>query len=489
MTDSLATKIRMLVAEDLAAEDVSALGSEDRREFARQRIFVHMDALGIEHLASDAPLPTSEEEQRLAQSILDALFGMGGLQPLIDDPAIENIDVNGCDRVWVTYADGAKRAMPPIANSDEELIEIIRSAAARFGLSERRFDMARPELDLRLPDGSRLSALMAVTTRPAISVRRHRFVDLSIEDLIGLGTIDASMASFLAAAVRARKNIVVAGAMNSGKTTLLRALASVIPPRERLVTIEQSFELGLDHDDARHPDMVALEARPANLEGEGMVGVADLVRRALRMNADRVIVGEVLGDEILPMLNAMSQGRSGSMCTIHSDSSAGVFRRIASYAVQAPERLPLEATNLLVAGAIHFVVFLDIEHPTMTGGGMSEDDYTRVPPGWTASDAAVGAGHQVAPYGGPCGADPDPDQDVQGDHSIWFARPARRQRFVSSIREVVDAEGSQVISNEIFRPGPDRRAEVGAPLRPDTLRDLLRHGYEPISDHDERVWA
>ena len=133
--------------------------------------------------------------------------------------------------------------------------------------------------------------------------------------------------------------------MNSGKTTLLRALAAEIPPRERIVTIEQAFELGLERAPERHPDMVALEARPANVEGEGQISVADLVRRALRMNADRVIVGEVLGDEVLPMLNAMSQGRSGSMCTVHADSSAGVFRRIASYAVQAPERLPLEATQ------------------------------------------------------------------------------------------------------------------------------------------------
>ena len=491
MNPSLAMKIRTLVAEDLAADDASALRSEDRREFARQRIFVHMDALGIEYLASDAPLPTSEEEQRLAQSVLDALFGMGGLQSLIDDPSIENIDINGCDRVWVTYADGAKRAMPPIAESDEELIEMMRSAAARFGLSERRFDMARPELDLRLPDGSRLSALMAVTTRPAVSVRRHRFVDLSMDDLIGLGTLDPTIASFLAASVRARKNIIVAGAMNSGKTTLLRALASVIPPRERLVTIEQSLELALDRDSARHPDMVALEARPANLEGEGMVGVADLVRRALRMNADRVIVGEVLGDETLPMLNAMSQGRSGSMCTIHSDSSAGVFRRIASYAVQAPERLPLEATNLLVAGAVHFVVFLDIEHPTMSDD-MYNDAYSRVPPGWSASDVAA---HICRPDGADQTAyayqTDSPDRTDYANGETWFAGPARRQRFVSSIREVVDAEGAQVISNEIFRPGSDRRAELGAPLRPETLRELVRHGYEPSGDSEdhERVWA
>jgi Flp pilus assembly CpaF family ATPase len=232
-----------------------------------------------------------EEEQVLAQAVLDALFGMAGLQSLIDDPDIENIDINGCDRVWVTFADGSKRLMPPIADSDEEVIEMVRVAASRFGLAERRFDLARPEVDLRLPDGSRLSALMAVATRPAVSIRRHRFAALSLADLVDLGTLDDAVASLLAAAVRARKNIVVSGAMNSGKTTLLRALAAEIPRRERIVTIERALELGLDADLDRHPDMVALEARPANIEGEGLVSVSDLVRRALRMNADRVIVG------------------------------------------------------------------------------------------------------------------------------------------------------------------------------------------------------
>jgi Flp pilus assembly CpaF family ATPase len=158
------------------------------------------------------------------------------------------------------------------------------------------------------------------------------------------------------------------------------------------------------------------------------------------MNADRVIVGEVLGDEVLPMLNAMSQGRSGSMCTIHADSSAGVFRRIASYAVQAPERLPLDATNLLIAGALHFVVHLDSE---------------------MHDDLAVPAVH---------------------DHGDRYqtAFPARgsRARFVASFREVVDAEGVQVISNEVYRPGPDRRAIPSSPLRAETAEELRRFGYE-----------
>ncbi len=380
MTRLLAKAIRELVAEDLATPQAAGLVADDRREFARQQVFAHLDDLTSGTDGEWLPCESSEDEQQLAQAVLDALFGMGRLQALIDDPEIENIDINGCDRVWATFADGSKQLMRPIADSDQELIDLVRSAASRFGLSERRFDLARPELDLRLPDGSRLSALMAVTARPSLSIRRHRFSDLSLSDLTDLGTLDENLASFLAAAVRARKNIVVSGAMNSGKTTLLRALAAEISPRERIVTIEQAFELGLEAASDRHPDMVALEARPANLEGVGLISVADLVRRALRMNADRVIVGEVLGDEVLPMLNAMSQGRSGSMCTIHADSSAGVFRRIASYAVQAPERLPLEASNLLVAGAIHFVIHLDGE--TQNGDSSGRGNFRRIRTVW-----------------------------------------------------------------------------------------------------------
>jgi Flp pilus assembly CpaF family ATPase len=436
-----------LVAEDLASGEASVLIGDDRREFARQQIFSHLDDLVDEGGKGWAPTGP-DDEQGLAQSVLDALFGLGRLQELVDNPEIENIDINGCDRVWATFADGSKRLMPAIAESDEELIDTVRSAASRFGLSERRFDLARPELDLRLPDGSRLSALMAVSARPSVSIRRHRFSDLSLEDLTRLGTVDGDLALLLSAAVRARKNIVVSGAMNSGKTTLLRALAAEVGPRERIVTIEQALELGLDAAPDRHPDMVALEARPANVEGEGLISVADLVRRALRMNADRVIVGEVLGEEVLPMLNAMSQGRSGSMCTIHSDSSAGVFRRIASYAVQAPERLPLEGSNLLIAGAIHFVVHLDSEILHDHG------------PSGLASDASG----------------PPSDSSTARCH---FPSASNRQRFVSSVREVVDAEGVQVISNEVYRPGPDRRAVAASPIRPETVRELRLFGYEP----------
>jgi pilus assembly protein CpaF len=449
----LVAELRSAVAADLHLEAPDGLAADDRRELARELALSRLRRRDTELVSAGGRPLDPIAEQQVTQSVLDALFGLGHLQALVDDDRIENIDVNGCDRVWVTYADGSKAEVDPIAESDEDLVELLRVAAARFGLSERRFDLGHPELDLRLPDGSRLSALMSVVARPSVSIRRHRFVDLTIDDMVVLGTLDRVVASFLASAVRARKNIVVAGAMNSGKTTLVRALASEIPPRERVVTIEQAFELGLDHQIERHPDLVALEAREANMEGAGAIGMAMLVRRALRMNADRVIVGEVLGDEVIPMLNAMSQGRSGSMCTIHADSSAAVFRRMASYAVQAAERLPLEATTLLVAGALDFVVFLDVERPT---DPVPEDRWST---GSNSEDGAKRVFH-----------------------------PVRRRRFVASIREVVDADGMQVVSNEVFKPGRDGRAEPGAPLRSGTLDELMDHGYDPGFFPGDHSW-
>jgi pilus assembly protein CpaF len=457
---SLVTGLRSDVADDLSAAAGYELALDDRRELARQLTLSRLERYAAESVeAGVAPLGVSDE-RRVARAVLDALFGLGRLQTLIDDPEIENIDVNGCDRVWVTYADGTKERVGPAAGSDAELAEILRSAAARFGLSERRFDVSHPELDLRLPDGSRLSALMSVVQQPVVSIRRHRYVDLTLDDLVEMGGLDATLASFLAAAVRARKNIVVGGAMNSGKTTLIRALASVIPPRERVVTIEQAFELGLDALSDRHPDLVALEARSANAEGEGAISMARLVRRALRMNADRVIVGEVLGDEVLPMLNAMSQGRSGSMCTIHADSSLGIFRRLASYAVQAPERLPLESSNLLIAGAVHFTVFVDVADASRLSGD------TRYLNAHTADHLT----------GGP-------------DRATMRFAAVKRRRFVSSVQEVVGSEGLHVISNEVFRLGRDGRAEQAAPLRSSTLEELVEWGFEPsLRDPEAVAW-
>jgi len=423
----------------------NAAAAQTSRAAARDLVLELLDREAVALMTSGQdPLPALDE-RTLVELVLAMLFGLGLLQVFIDDESVENIDVNGADIAFVTFANGEKLRYGPIAENDDELVAMIRSAAARFGLSERRFDAAQPELDLRLPDGSRLSAVMAVTERPVIDIRRHRLSDHTLDDLLDLGTLDEDLARMLAAAVRAKRNILISGAMNSGKTTLLRALAAEIGPAERIVTIEQALELGLDRQTDRHPDCVAMEARLANTEGVGAIGMAQLVRRSLRMNASRVIVGEVLGDEVVPMLNAMSQGRSGSMATIHADDSARVFRRLAAYAIQAPERLPLEATNLLIAGAIHLVVHLDTaECPT-------------------ASDTA-----------GSC------DRGGRGR-----PRPSRR---IASVREVVGADGPLVITNEVWRPGPDGRGVPAAPLRDATTALLAAHGYEPSSRASIGAW-
>ena len=305
---------------------------------------------------------------------------------------------------------------------------LLRNAAARVGIGERRFDLGSPRLSLQLPDGSRLFALMAVAARPCLSVRRHRYMKVTCDDLVAMGTMDTALRELARALMRAKKSVVICGGTGVGKTTLLRAMAADIPPWERLVTIEDSFELGLDRYPDLHPDVVALESREPNLEGEGGVSLAELVRWALRLSPDRVIVGEARGEEVLALLNAMSQGSDGSMATLHASSSKGAFSKIATYAVQAPERLSLEATNLLVANAVHFVVFLSADR--------------------------------------------------------------RGRRVVSSVREVVDAEGAMVVSNEVFCPGTDGRAVPGVPLRSETLDQLEEVGFDPgLLERAEGWWA
>ncbi|MGA2208959.1 MAG: ATPase, T2SS/T4P/T4SS family [Acidimicrobiales bacterium] len=434
----LAREIRAEVAEAIAARPGGeTTGGAALTETARRLVGRALDERVAGALAAGGSMPAPGYERAVSDLAIAMLFGLGVLQLYVDDPSVENIDVNGAERAYVTYADGRKELVGPVAESDEELIATVRAAGARFGLAERRFDSAQPELDLRLPDGSRLSAVMSVTERPVIDIRRHRLNDHCLADLVDLGMLDDELATFLAAAVRAKRNLLVSGAMNAGKTTLLRALAAEIPSHERIVTIEQALELALDRQVERHPDCVAMEARLPNIEGVGSISMAQLVRRSLRMNASRVIVGEVLGDEVIPMLNAMSQGRSGSMATIHADSSVGVFRRIAAYAVQAPERLPLEATNLLIAGSIHFVVHVDIAER----------------PG-ASTDGAAGT----------------------------------RLRQVASVREVVDSEGPMIVSNEIWKPDLDGRARPAAPLRDATAVALAAHGYDGRHFGARRSW-
>src|SRR5581483_5828561 len=353
-----------------AAAGMPPMTGEDERQFARALISQVLEEHARSEILVGRPPLNAQDEEDLAEAIHAALFGVGRLQPLLEDQNIENIDINGYDRVFIGYADGQEVMGEPVAESDEELVELIQALAAYSGLSSRPFDTAHPQLDLRLPDGSRLSAVMDVTLRPAISVRRARLGKVFLADLVGNGTLSQELAAFLTAATAARQNLMIAGATNAGKTTLLRAIANQIPASERLVTVERALELGLDHFPELHPNVVALEERLPNSEGQGAISMAELVRRSLRMNPSRVIVGEVLGDEIVTMLNAMTQGNDGSLSTIHANSSIEVFNRISTYAVQAQERLPVEASHMLIAGSIDFVVFLERRNDFHRGGTM-----------------------------------------------------------------------------------------------------------------------
>jgi len=424
----LVRQLRVQVADRLNEQrrrdqvrGISAMTAEDEREYSRSLIVQVLEDLARYEIAEGRPPLPAEEEADVASAIHSALFGGGRLPALLEDPNVENIAINGCDTVFVQYGDGHEETHAPVAESDAELIELIQVLASHTGLSSRPFDSANPQLDLRLPDGSRLSAVMNVCSRPSISVRKARMGRVYLDELIANGTMTPDSGSFLKAAIAARKNIMLAGATNAGKTTMLRALVNEIDPGERLVTVERALELGLGEFEDLHPNVVAFEERLANSEGLGGVSMAELVRRSLRMNPSRVIVGEVLGDEIVTMLNAMSQGNDGSLSTIHANSSLEVFNRIGTYAIQSRERLPLEATTLLIAGALDFVVFLR-KHNDFASGGV-------------------------------------------------------QARVVESIREVVGHDG-QVLSSEVFAPDDQGRAAPHAPIA--CIADLEEHGYRPL---------
>lgn len=420
LRDTLASELpeRVVGQEGRTAASVTR---EGRRELAREILDETVRAHSEQELMANRPLIGRDVEQRVITEVINEVFGMAGLQPLLDDPTVETINANRFDRVFVRYADGTRAQAAPIAGSNEELTDLVRMLAARASSQERRFDYGSPSVNVQLPAGERLFAIMGLTAGgvTALSIRRHGYLTASLGQLRARGTLDPGLEPFLRALVRARKNILITGGVGEGKTTLLRALAAEMDPMERLVTVEDAFELGLDIDPEIHADVTALQAREPNTEGEGAVSQAELVRMGLRMGTDRVIVGEIRGPEVIPMCNAMSQGNDGSMATLHASSSRIAFTRLASYAAQGAERLPLEATNLLVTSAVHFVVHL--------ARGLD-----------------------------------------------------RTTRVVSSIREVVGAEGSQVISNEIYRPGPDRRARpVAGALRADTLDELTDVGFDP----------
>jgi pilus assembly protein CpaF len=286
---------------------------------------------------------------RLVARIAERSFGLGPLEPLLRDPQVEEVMVSGVAPVWVERA-GRLESTDVRFASEAELRHAIERILAPLG---RRVDEAEPLCDARLPDGSRVNVVLPplAVDGPALTIRRFRRRGFGPQDLVAAGTLSAPLLDFLARAVRSRCTLLVCGASGAGKTTTLNALSSFIGARERVITIEDAAELRL-----RQPHVVRLEARPASVEGRGEVTVRRLVRNALRMRPDRIIVGEVRGAEALDMLTALSTGHDGSLCTVHAGSAAEALRRIETLALMADLGLPHAAIREQVADAFDLVV-------------------------------------------------------------------------------------------------------------------------------------
>ena len=335
--------------------DAENASIDEERSIARNAAFAALTSMRPDD-PWGAPLPVDIDDRQVVEEAVSAVLGLGKLEPLLEDDNITDIHVRGNAPVWVKYRDGRREQLAPIVETDTDLVDFIRRIATRMARREMRFDPAHPEVNLQLPDGSRMFAAMDIALRPMFVIRRHKFEFSSLRDLCVSGFLSTETAGFLAACVRARRNIIIAGGTGSGKTTLMRALINEIARDERIVTIEDSYELGVDRFEEIHPDHDCLQSRPANTEGHGEVTLAELTRMALRMDPDRVIVGEVRGAEAFPMLMAMSQGNNGSMCTMHADTARSVFPKLAAYMSMASTGVPTETLNMLISTAVHVVV-------------------------------------------------------------------------------------------------------------------------------------
>jgi Flp pilus assembly CpaF family ATPase len=335
-------RIQQEAAAQLALRAANTKVADSDMEAEVRRVITEQEGVGD---------PVAVDE--LIQAVMAAILGVGWLQELLEDTTIENVRIIGSEPLFVRTVGGVIERRPPVVKTDGELIELVRNLAEKRG---RKFGRAHPVVHMCLPDGSRLSACAFVADRPHVALRRHRLLYHTLADLEALGTFDADLGHFLDCSVRAKLNILVSGGMDCGKTTLLRALAASIPPAESIYLVELVYELGLQRMRDRHPMCVAHEERDDNIEGAGQYSMAKLVEASLKFSVDRVIVGEATGAEIVEMLKAMSTGRSGSMGTIHADSSEAAFDRILQYGVDV---WPIEKLIRTVASTINLIVHVE----------------------------------------------------------------------------------------------------------------------------------
>ena len=316
-------------------------GVEDRREAISQSVQKAYQSTRLQ-------LPNTLRDQ-IFHEILDDLLGFGPLQPLIEDESITEIMVNGPKKVFIERKGKLTKTTITFEN-DAAVMRVIDKIILPLG---RRVDGDTPTVDARLPDGSRVNAVIApcAIDGPTITIRKFKKDKLTIEQLISYGSITKTMAEFIRACVISRLNIVISGGTGSGKTTLLNVLSGYIPEDERIVTIEDAAELKLQQD-----HVVRMETKPANLEGKHMVTIRDLVKNSLRMRPDRIVVGECRGGETLDMLQAMNTGHDGSLTTLHANAPRDALSRLETMCLMSGMDLPLKVIREQVASAIDLIV-------------------------------------------------------------------------------------------------------------------------------------
>ncbi len=430
LIDELTTTLRRELGNWVEEQHNKSLtpSQEAKEDFAKDVAKTWLNRLAKKRLDRSMVMLSSHEEESIRASAFSNIFGAGLWEKFLNDPTLSDVHINGYDSVWQVDRNGNKWQTEPVASSNEELIHQIRLAGSQLGRSSRRFDYNTPILNMRLLGGARMHAIMNVSTVPMVTIRFHNAELANLSQLKAQGMFDEAIASFLRAAIKGRFNIVICGGMGVGKTTLCRAILNEVPPNERIVTVEDELELGLENYIENHPDIGVLEARPPNLEGIGGITLESLLRECLRMHADRIVVGEVRGPEVLGMLLAMTSGQKGSICTIHANSTKEAFERLAMYASMTAQQYSQSFTYRLVGSAVDFVIHLD---------------------------------------------------HISG------------RRRITSIREVIDATSDRVQSNEIWKPGRDGRAVIsGEPFRVDpTLKNLINNGFDSeIMKVDRDLW-
>ncbi len=343
--EELEDAIHLQLSEQLEQEMASDGGQQvpDRHELTRRTAAI---------LGEKAEILTAEESQELIRSIVDRIIGLGPLEPLLEDASITEIMVNDPQSIFIER-EGRIEQVDVRFRDEAHLRHVIDRIVAPIG---RRIDESSPLVDARLPDGSRVNAVIPPLAigGPALTIRKFSREPFTLDRLVEMGTVDEEMAAFLDEGVRDRVSILVSGGTGSGKTSTLNALGYCIPAGERLITIEDAAELQLEHE-----DLVSMEARPPNIEGRGEITIRTLVRNALRMRPDRIIVGEVRGGEAFDMLQAMNTGHRGSMTTLHANTPPDALIRLESMVLMAGFDMPVTAIRRMIVGAVELIVQQD----------------------------------------------------------------------------------------------------------------------------------